>query len=139
MSMVPFSASARPSPPPSTSCSSPPRPPPPARLLRARPVTGTARLLRARPVTGTAAVWSASHQRLFDALNIDLGQLRVHVHHDATRWLRDAIDQARVERRLRQEGKPLPARNVVYIRALASEIRLAQAGIVPPDRLNLRK
>ncbi|MCZ4589661.1 hypothetical protein O4328_39515 [Rhodococcus opacus] len=94
--------------------------------------TAAARLLRARPVAGTAAVWSASQQRLFDALNIDLGQLRGHVHHDATRWLRDAIVQARVERRLRQEGKPLPARNVVYIRALASEIRLAQAGI---DRL----
>ena len=80
-------------------------------------------------VNRAATVWSASHQRLWDAMNIDLGQLRGHVHHDATRWLRDAIDQARVERRLRENGQPLPPRNAVYIQALNGEIRLAERSV----------
>lgn len=91
--------------------------------------TAAARLLRARPAAGAATVWSASHQRLWDAMNIDLGLLRGHVHHDATRWLRDAIDQARVERRLRENGQPLPPRNAVYIQALNGEIRLAERSV----------
>jgi len=91
--------------------------------------TAAARLLRARPSAGTATVWSRSHQRLWDAMNIDLRQLRGHVHHDATRRLRDAIDQARVERRLRENGQPLPPRNAVYLKALASEIRLAERSV----------
>lgn len=91
--------------------------------------TAAAHLLRARPAAGTATVWSSSHQRLWDAMNIDLWQLRGHVHHDATRWLRDAIDQARAERRLRENGQPLPPRNAIYIKALASEIRLAERSV----------
>lgn len=91
--------------------------------------TAAAKLLRARPVANTATVWSGSHQRLFDALDIDLGQLRGFIHHDATRWLRDAIDRARVERRLREAGLPLPDRASNYIRALASEIQLSSEAV----------
>lgn len=91
--------------------------------------TAAAKLLRARPAAGTSTVWSASHQHLFDAMDIDLEVLRGHVHHDATRWLADAINQARVERRLREKGLPLPARNFVCIQALAGEIRLAQRSV----------
>ena len=88
--------------------------------------TAAAKLLRARPVAGTSTVWSASHQRLFETMDIDLEMLRGHVHHDATRWLTDAMKQVHVERRLRENGLPLPARNAIYIQALAGEIRLAQ-------------
>ncbi|GBF17439.1 hypothetical protein Br6_04845 [Rhodococcus sp. Br-6] len=91
--------------------------------------TAAVRLLRARPLPGTATVWGRGHERLYGAMAIDLEELRGFIPHDATRWLRDAICRAAVERSMRQHGLPLPDRATIYIQALADEIRLAAAAV----------
>lgn len=91
--------------------------------------TAAARLLRARPLPGTATVWGPGHERLYDAMSIDLEELRGFIPHDATRWLRDAICRATVERSMRQHGLPLPDRATIYIQALAGETSLAAAAV----------